>query len=316
MGLVNTVKQHWKEAALTLALLGSGIASVDAKTQEIDQLNPTAPTEKTSETNPNKVNKHALLFCADSYKDFQIVDSAVGGGTKNTYLISIANIYNSLREQGFKAENIDLVYFDGKPDFTEKKDSDLIAKLKDEKGTEIASEIATKESLIEKINKLKNETQNRDEIFVYMTGHGTKDYAKGDIYFEISPTEEWGMYERIYPEELVQLLKQIPSENVDAVLDFCYSGKLGAELAKQGIDAYTATDSTTFSMRSRDSQFGRDLMNAKINLEADSDKNGTISYEEAFAFSEAKRLPSLEKHKEAGHYAKLKMQPGQIYKAK
>ncbi len=303
MSLIDKIKKHWKELVLTAAMITYMSGDID--------INALKKPEQ-----EKKHDKYALIFCADTYRDSFKDENALGGGTKNTYLISIANIYESLKKLGYKQENINITYFDGKPDYTETKDGDLIKKLKEEKGREIESKHATKERLHESLETITNKAKQGDEVLLYITGHGRKNYSSGEIYFELRPVTQEDMYETIKPSELAEMLKQASTQNVTAVLDFCYSGKFGKVLYDNGIDALTAADSATVSIRSRNSQFGRDLINARTNLEADSNKDGQVTWTEAFNYSEAKRASLLQEHKKAGHYSNMEPAPGQNFTIK
>ncbi|MBU1201424.1 MAG: C13 family peptidase [Nanoarchaeota archaeon] len=303
MSLIDKINKYWKKIALSALVITSL------------SINPYSSTKQDETISQEQKEKYALIYSADTYKDGFIDSTWVGGGTKNTYLISTANIYESLKKQGYKDENITIVYFDGKADYNETKDSTLIKKFEEEKGEEIKAEKSGKKNLKSKLDLLSKKASLEDEVLIYITGHGYKNYVSNEFHFELPTTNENlpGYYEKISPTELTSLIDQIPAKNKTVVLDFCYSGKFGSELYKQGINTFTATDSTTVSMNSRDSQFGRGLINAKINKEADTDKNGAITWEEAFDYSEEQRLPILKQHKAAGHYHKLEMVPGQKY---
>lgn len=301
MNLYQTIKNTGKKILLTTLIASTLLGSAFSQ-------------EKTT----SEIKQHALVFCADNYKNGTKGNDLIGKGTKNTYLISIANIYDALKNSGFDKNNIQINYFDGQPDYNETKDSDKISSLELEKGSQISQNKGTKSNLESSIKTLSNQVEENDEILIYMTGHGIKNYSNGTINFEFTPLPDSDMpgtnvYENISPKELSDLIASVPGHKT-VVLDFCYSGAFGKTIAEQGSDVYTATDETTFSMRSRESQFGRELIISKANPETDLNNDGEVSWNEAYQKTQQTREPILLEHKNAGHFYKLEMVPGQEYK--
>jgi hypothetical protein len=251
----------------------------------------------------NHIGKYAVIFSPGSFKDKELVDYSFDGGTKNSFLITIANIYHSLKKMGYQDKNIRILYHDGRIDASETLDPDKIKALAEDKFSKPA-DAATSKNLESTLDELSQKIDENDEFTFVVMNHG---FREGPTAY-INDFNDDSKQAKIYPSDIELWTSRIKAKNQLFVVDSCYSGQFGVELGKGNRVVLTSSAQYSPSVVSRIDQFSRFFFNAAADLDSDLDGDGKVTVGEAFKVAEEQRLPILEKHKEAGDLAFYKLE--------
>ncbi|PIN81107.1 hypothetical protein COV13_02370, partial [Candidatus Woesearchaeota archaeon CG10_big_fil_rev_8_21_14_0_10_32_9] len=80
----------------------------------------------------NLKEKYSLIIAPETYRDKKIT-ADFDGGLKNSFLLNISSIYESQKREGYKPENIHILYADGNIDTSETMNRSEIESLTSEK---------------------------------------------------------------------------------------------------------------------------------------------------------------------------------------
>lgn len=245
-------------------------------------------------SNKSSRGKYALIVATGTYRD-KPQSNAFDGGTKNAFLITIADIYNTLSVMGYRQGDINILYHDGVVDNGEASINPNVAELIDDMSGEVV--VASAENLENRITTLSEQvTENDDFVFVFM-GNGFKEDEERYVRL-YSPNES---EVRLYPEQMLETIKRIKAGRQFYVIDACYSGEFGEHLASQGSVVFTSSSSDSPAILSREDQFSRFLFQEiKKYQDGGSIWSGTKLHD-AFVSAEERRKGFLEEHKRAGH---------------
>lgn len=243
--------------------------------------------------------KYALIMCPEDYR--KVPEShAFDEGTRNAYLITIANIYHDLKKAGYRPENIEILYHDGTVDANEKRDSAKIRELDEEKHRIGMIMPATESNLDRALSRFKEAIEEDDQFTFVLMQHGIKEGKTSYVeYFDEEPEKA----KRLYPKELLAKVSDLRAKEQLYLIDSCYSGCFGEILGSGSRVALASSSCSSPSIVSRADQFGRSVFNAISDKSADANDNGEVSVEEAFNYGETMRKPFLERHRKAGHLA-------------
>ena len=244
--------------------------------------------------NDSNTKKYALIFAPGKNDDEKILKDSFDEGTKNSFLIAIANIYNSLKKAGYN--KIEVLYNDGTIDKSEQRDHDKIEALANEQFTN-QRRAATSENLDSMIGQFKETIKEDDEFVFVMMNHGHKDGLTS--YIEVFPKR--GEKDRLYPEQLLEKVTGIRAKKQLYVIEACYSGHFGDVLGTGNRAVLTSSESYSPSIISRVDQFSRFFFDALVNDGSDKDNDCKISISEAFENAEKRRKPYLGQHEKEGH---------------
>jgi len=252
--------------------------------------------QETSMVSANKSSrgKYALIIATESYRG-KPPSNAFDGGTRNAFLITIADIYNTLSIMGYEKEDVNILYHDGIVDNGEANINPNVAELIDDMSNQIV--VASAETLENRINTLSEQvTEEDDFVFVFM-GNGFEE--DGGKYVKLySPNEN---EVRLYPEQMVETVKRIKAGRQFYVIDTCYSGEFGEHLASQGSVVFTSSSPDSPAILSREDQFSRFLFQEIKKYQKDGSIWDGTKLHDAFVSAEERRKGFLEEHKRAGH---------------
>lgn len=196
----------------------------------------------------------------------------------NSYWVYTVQVYNELLKNGYKPENIFVLYYDGKPllDDPETKD----------KSTEIEPEfngsyntIATAQNVKTLLNDLEVIIKPEERFTIYFMQHG---YATplGKIGFD---------YDNSYLQgpDLDGILEGNRSEHIMIVVDSCYSESFTKNIKHKAITV-SSTKEGEEGVGNREYFFAVFFAEEMNYLENDANKNGVVSPEEAFQTAKAR----------------------------
>jgi hypothetical protein len=140
----------------------------------------------------------------------------------------------------------------------------------------LAGAAATRQNILEMLNRVAGQTRSDDSFALILIGHGT--YDGTDYKFNVPGRD-------VTASDLASALNHIAGQRQLVVDATSASGAVLPVLAKADRIVVTATKSGT---EKNATIFARYWIDALRNPAADSDKNGTISALEAFRYAEAK----------------------------
>ena len=272
-----------------------------------------------SKVQAEKCDSYVVLFCAGSYKDGSYDPGAWDEGTKNLFLITLANIYNSLKQNGYQKERISIFYHDGFIDAAEKRNHEEIMGLYREKKIETA----TKSNLTAKLQALAQTLKKSDSLIVCLMGDGARLFPDSDpeLMFEKSSESNEAYKDRGYGppreslsgKELKDQLAGISCRKL-VVVDCCHSGYFGKTIvdskdSRTTVVASCSEDSQT--VWSRVDQFARSFFCTQWG--ADKNKDSVITVNEALADGERRRGPFVQRHHESGDIRDINGSEGRVY---
>lgn len=254
---------------------------------------------KTKRLENNPKEKYSLIIAPETYRDKKILTD-FDEGIKNAFLLNIASIYDSQKNEGYSPENIHILYADGKIDTSEQYNRPQIEELTQEKYLLGQIIPATKYNIEKTIDSLANKIDSNDEFTLTIMGHGEKDFL--ETYIKI-PNYKNTIFqpEKITTSDLEKYSEKIKAEQETYIIDACYSGEFAQGLAKENQQVFTSSTKNSPSIISRIDSFSRYLIYAKTDPEADLNNDGIINWEEAFQKAEQERKIILKKHEKSGH---------------
>ena len=273
----------------------------------ISLLNPLLAKSNTS------IKKYAIIGALNTYREIPIEDS-FDQGTKNAFLINIANVYDSLRKSGYDAKNISVMYYDSQIDSTEATDKEKINRMIKEKNL-LPANNTTLDSLLTNITKKANEN---DKFTLNLMSHGSFNTKDSHLNFELDNT-------KLYASDLYEMTKDIKANEQLYVIEACNSKKFANRMfakgafskkAQQKLNKYLIICSATKkSIISRKAQFSKYFFQASTNGQSDINQDKEITTTETFEYGEKKRLEMIKLHQQNGDipkYANLNSYRGSI----
>jgi len=255
--------------------------------------------EKQAEQKENLKEKYSLIIAPETYRDKKIT-ADFDGGLKNSFLLNVASIYESQKREGYKPENIYILCADGKIDTSETMNRPEIESLTSEKYLTGKITPATFNNISKTIDSLATKIDDNDEFTFTIMGHGEKAFP--ETYIKLPYDSDLrGTPRRLTSTNLKYFADKIKAGEETYIIDACYSGDFSTALSVGKQKVFTSSTSESPSLISRIDSFSRYLHYAKTDKEADLNKDGKISWDEAFEKAEYERMPVLKKHEEAGH---------------
>ncbi|MCF7861726.1 hypothetical protein K9M79_05755 [Candidatus Woesearchaeota archaeon] len=297
-----------RKLAALIAVLGvlySTNPAIGASSRDIKSASTTTASVQAN------AKKKAVLFCAGSYKNGTFDPSSPLEGTKNTYQISLANIYHDLKGLGYSPENIRVFYHDGTMDMSENRDKDKIDTLVREQFNNRYDNEGTLENLESVLSNAAATVNPDDEFVFYLTNHA-EEYG-GEPKFQFD-NPKYDSIKTVGIKKIKTMLKKIKSKSQTHFYDFCDSKGFAEASADIGAASYASGGYFSPSLRSRAEQFGRFVINAWANPKADLNGDGTTTQDEAFAYAQQQRKPFLEEHQKQGHFMFYEMSDFTGYK--
>src|SRR5262249_39907010 len=166
-----------------------------------------------------------------------------------------------------------------------------------------------RDGVMRTINRIFKEAKRQDQILIYYSGHGKLD-TEGHLHLVMTDTEVYALEATSMPVDfLAKLINNHACKRVALILDCCYSGAVGKDLLKSGVNdqlqlmrgIYILTASTaTQAVREKDhdkySLLTKHIINGISQGDADYDDDGFVSMEDLYNYVTA-RVP-----KEAPQY--------------
>ena len=266
-----------------------------------------------------KCNSYVVLFCAGSYKEGSYDPGAWDEGTKNLFLITLANIYTSLKQNGYQKDRISIFYHDGSIDAAEKRDHKKILGLHLEKKIEEA----TKSNFTSKMQALARTLKKSDSLVVCLMGDGARLFSDSDpeLMFEVS-SKSMETYkdkgygpprESLSGSELKDLLSEISCRKL-VVVDSCHSGYFGKTIIDSKDSKTTVVASCSEAGQtvwSRVDQFARFFF--CVQQGADKNNDSVITADEALEEGERRRSPYVQRHHRDGDIGDINGSGGRVY---
>ena len=229
----------------------------------------------------DKSTKYAIIYIAADGKESK--GTAVHPIDENCTLLEGVRIYNSLREYGVKKEDIYFLYDYVNPDFADT----LIAPISKEVQEEFSSDYANVTflgnlKLIEENIQIK--MNKEDTLILFFSAHGTGwglKLGRERYLGRIDGNQKWETH--IFPKTLDEIIGDNISKNNLVVINSCYSQNFIDKLSAPGIYIGSATNVVAWS--DRDFGFGTLFFKALTNKENDLNKDGVVSWEEAYQVS-------------------------------
>lgn len=228
----------------------------------------------------NPVTKYAVIVVG-SYRG-EKGDELHDPIDKNMFWLNATYTYKHLQEMGFRHENIYFLYADGKPDFDEPLNREVIEKIKKNEFNEPAGKKkATIKNLEDIIGHLSRKVDGNDIFVTAIATHGSPS----------SLEMHGGLFgDSLGPSKLNRLMKRINPGFGLLHIDACYSG---AYIKKLNLDNYvvvSGTGESTNGWGDRDFSSSKFFFDNLQDPESDVNVDGKITVDEAF---ERTRIESL-----------------------
>jgi hypothetical protein len=218
-----------------------------------------------AEANPSV--KYALLYTGCSVRTGEKV--LKDPNDKNTFWIATVKVYNQLLKNGFKAENVFVLYKDAKPDW----DDPAVAKTKDKIAAEFKadySNLATVENLRKVEKRIQGKLDANDVFVLYLTMHG----KNGLLRSEHDKKAFTGA-------DVTRLLRDNPSKRNLVFVHACFAGDFMGNVEAEGA-MIGASRVGEVAWGDRDFSFGELFFTALNDAKSDADGDGKVDYREAF----------------------------------
>jgi hypothetical protein len=154
--------------------------------------------------------KYAVISTGASLRNEE--EGLVDPIDKNCFWVSTVKVYNELLKNGYKPENIFVLYKDGQPPFDDPYLLKEINEIKKE-FTDSSINIATKNNLVNLLDSLEPIINPEDKFTLYIDQHGS---SLGSAHFEYDNSY-------IFGHELGEVLKGNKSKEVLIVTGTCYA---------------------------------------------------------------------------------------------
>src|SRR3989344_989669 len=207
----------------------------------------------------------------------------------NSYWVYTAQVYHELLKNGYKPENIFVLYLDGKPVLDDPATKDKIAELRMEFNGSY-NNIATAENVKALLNDLENTIKPEERFTVYFMQHGSAS-PWGKIGFEHDHSSMRGY-------DLDTILEGNQSEHIMVVVNSCYSESFTKNIKHKAI-TISSTKEGEEGAGNREYSFAVFFSEEMNNPKNDADKNGTVSPEEAFQTAKVRNENYLKKLEES-----------------
>ena len=207
----------------------------------------------------------------------------------NSYWVYTAQVYHELLKNGYKPENIFVLYLDGKPVLDDPATKDKIAELRMEFNGSY-NNIATAENVKALLNDLENTIKPEERFTVYFMQHGSAS-PWGKIGFEHDHSSMRGY-------DLDTILEGNQSEQIMVVVNSCYSESFTKNIKHKAI-TISSTKEGEQGAGNREYSFAVFFSEEMNNPKNDADKNGTVSPEEAFQTAKVRNENYLKKLEES-----------------
>ena len=190
----------------------------------------------------------------------------------NSFWVYTAQVYHELLKNGYKPENIFVLYLDGKPVLDDPVMKGKEGELEMEFNGSY-NNIATAENVKALLNDLENTIKPEERFTVYFMQHGSAS-PWGKIGFEHDHSSMRGY-------DLDTILEGNQSEQIMVVVNSCYSESFTKNIKHKAI-TISSTKEGEEGAGNREYSFAVFFSEEMNNPKNDADKNGTVSPEEAF----------------------------------
>lgn len=170
----------------------------------------------------------------------------------------------------------------------------------DEDGQADIEYAATKSNISSILSAFADSLTENDHLFIYVIDHGGLDAATNRSYISL-----W-QFERLYSNELADMLSEVNAGFINVVMGQCHSGGFAEDLKANGRVITTACGKDELSYACEDIPFdefvyrwtsainGADAFGNTVNSDANSD--GIVTMEEAFAYADANDIYAHGRH--------------------
>lgn len=264
-------------AGAALALLPA-----KAKAQELEDEVLTATSEANSLTgiplnmselqpNGNSVTKYAFVVVGSGRGERapELSDPI----DKNFFWLGGVRVYESLRQMGFKAENIRFLYSTGDPDFTETLEAKAIKMVKKEQFNNDYDNKATEDNINLHLRRFAGFVDSNDIFVMYIGTHGAPNFLEleADGYFS-----DWSV------QEVQEGVDKINPGFGILYSDACHSGAFIAQMNLPEYVLMSTTGEHTYGWGDRYFSGGAFFFQNMTDSEADTNVDGLITVNEAY----------------------------------
>jgi len=213
--------------------------------------------------------KYALIVISDT-SEFTLKENKEKSKQKyiNGIWLDAPYVYTSLKEIGFKPENIKVLTSESNPDFNESQMVSALHELKEEQFNGSYNNTATIANIINAIDEL---DIGREDTFVFVvTGHGDKNY----ISLEADSDD-------IYAEQLHDIFKNTKPNKGLIFIDSCGSGELASKLSLDDYVVISSVVNDSIGFADRYFSNVRTFFQNLNTMSTDENHDGKISLKEA-----------------------------------
>jgi len=189
---------------------------------------------------------------------------------KSNFWLNEVRVYSALREAGFEAKNIRVLYADGKPAFDETMETLNVARIKKEQFSGKYDNMATIENIQAELARFAGLVKPDDIFVMYLGTHGAPSFVEiqvGDLDMLVS--------------DLQKMLEKVRPSFGLFYSDACHSGAFIAQLNLSNYILVSTTGQHTYGWGDRYFSGGAYFFQSLIDGESDVDVDGKITVEEA-----------------------------------
>lgn len=212
--------------------------------------------------------KYAVISTGASVRNKE--EGLVDPIDKNAFWVSTVEVYNELLKNGYKPENIYVLYKDGRPPFD---DLELLlesAKIRKEFDGSY-NNIATAENFMALLDSLEDRVNPEDRFTIYINQHGS---SLGTAHFEYDGSFTYGR-------DLGRILEGNESENILIVLGTCHAEAF-ANLVNHEAVIISCSKRDMLGWADKNFSFGSVLFEEMNDVKNDTNADGEVSPYEAF----------------------------------
>ena len=255
------------------------------------------PSHQQTTNSIKERERYAVLIVTDDFHNSTYPSDSFDKGTRNSFLLALSEVYSSLIDLDFSAENISVLYTNGKVESAEVARTPSVQRLMRQEGVEGKLPSASLENITQELSQAHNALRKNDQLIVVLFGHNYKEGER--TYFNI-PTD--GPNTRLYAKQVDQLGKETKGQQL-YIIDACYSGMWGEKLGNGNRTILTSSSANSPGITSRTDNFASYVLEAATDSTNDTNKDGKICANEAFLAGKEQRAPILRQHYNNGDLA-------------
>ena len=203
---------------------------------------------------------------------------------KNFFWLGGVRVYAALRDMGFDAKNITVLYADGMPDFDDPLEARSIKMIKEEQFNGTYDNRASKENILAQLRVFSEKVTDNDIFMFYLGTHGAPEMVE----VQVGDTE-------LTPREIQNELTNVRPLFGLFYSDACHSGAFIKKLNLPKYVLISTTTDHTYGWGDRFFSGGATFFQALKDPESDANVDGNITIKEAYVYAQEKSFAHMKR---------------------